>query len=199
MCIPTPLARFHMAARTLLIIACLSIGPTVAQAQAALPAPWDSVGKILKTTGAQTSGYYRYGWPRRDIPLAIGGVTDAPALALGAGAGFAGESNAATMMGDLVLTADEVKQVLAELANQRSGVTAIHNHVVGEPQVTYVHFHADGDALDLATRLDRVLARTQTPRPPAAPASQPVTIDTALVFGTLGLRGRAQGNIAQLS
>jgi hypothetical protein len=30
-------------------------------------------------------------------------------------------------------------------------------------------------------------------------APQPVTIDTATVFGTLGLRGRAQGNVAQLS
>src|SRR5258705_6613794 len=189
-----PFSRSCMAARTLLIVACLSVGPALTQAQAALPAPWDSVGKILKTSGAQTSGYYRYGWPRRDIPLAIGGVTVAPALALGAWAGFAGESNAATMMGDLVLTTDEVKPVLAELANQRIGVTAIHNHVAGAPQVSYVHFHADGDALDLATRLDRVLARTTPPRPPAAPAPPPVTLDPALVLGTLGLRGRAQGD-----
>jgi len=173
--------------------------PQAPQAGAPLPAPWDSVGTTLKTSGTLTGGYYRYGWPRRDITLKIGDVTVAPALALGAWAGFAGEPNAATMMGDLVLTTDEVKPVLAELANQRIGVTAIHNHVAGAPQVTYVHFHADGDALDLATRLDRVLARTSTPRPPAPPASQPVTIDTALVFGTLGLRGRAQGNIAQLS
>jgi hypothetical protein len=157
------------------------------------------VGKILKTAGALTSGYYRYGWPRRDITLRIGDVTVAPALALGAWAGFSGEPNAATVMGDLVLTAVEIKPVLAELANQRIGVTAIHNHVVGEPQVTYVHFHADGNALDLAVRLDRVLARTETPRPPAAARPQPVTIDTATVFGTLGVRGRAQGNIAQLS
>ena len=33
-----------------------------------------------------------------------------------------------------------------------------HNHVVGDPQITYVHFHAEGDAVDLATRFDRVLA-----------------------------------------
>lgn len=169
------------------------------QAQAPLPAPWDSVGKILKTSGTSTNGYYRYGWPRRDITLRIGDVTVAPSLALGAWAGFAGEPNAATVMGDLVLTADEVKPVLAELGNQRIGVTAIHNHVVGEPQVTYVHFHADGDPVDLALRLDRVLARTKTPRPPVAPTPQPVTMDTATVFATLGLRGRAQGNIAQLS
>jgi len=79
-------------------------------------------------------------------------------------------------------------------------VTAIHNHLVGEvPQITYVHFDAQGDALDLAVRLDRVLALTETPRPVAAGLPQPVTIDTALVFGTLGLGGRAQGAVAQVS
>ena len=147
----------------------LAIRPAAIRAQAALPAPWDSVGKILKTSGTLTAGYYRYGWPRRDITLRVGDVTVAPALALGAWAGFAGEPTAATVMGDLVVMGDELKAVLAELANQRIGVSAIHNHIVGDPQITYVHFHADGEALDLATRLDRVLARTRTPRPPAAP------------------------------
>ena len=181
------------------LIAVLSAAPALLRAQAPVPAPWDSVGKVLKTSGTAAAGYYRYGWPRRDITLRIGDVTVSPALALGAWAGFAGEPSAATMMGDLVLTADEVKPVLAELANQRIGVTAIHNHVVGEPQITYVHVHADGTALDLAVRLDRVLARTKTPRPPVAAPPAAVTIDTAAVFATLGLRGRAQGNVAQLS
>ena len=169
------------------------------QAPAPVPAPWDSVGKILKTSATATGGYYRYGWPRRDITLKIGDATVAPALALGAWAGFAGDPAAASVMGDLVLLPAEVKPVLAELAAQHIDVTAIHNHVVGDPQVTYVHFHAEGNAVDVASRLDRVLARTNTPRPPAASTPQPVTIDTATVFGTLGLRGRAQGNVAQLS
>lgn len=177
----------------------LAVLATALQGQTSLPAPWDSVGRILRTSGTATGGYYRYGWPRRDITLRIGDVTVAPALALGAWAGFAGEPTTATMMGDLVLTSDELKPVLAELAAQHIGVMAIHNHVVGDPQITYVHFHAEGDALDLAARLDRVLARTKTPRPVTVAAAQPLTVDTTLVFGTLGLRGRGQGNIAQMS
>lgn len=177
----------------------LAVLATALQGQTSLPTPWDSVGRILRTSGTATGGYYRYGWPRRDITLRIGDVTVAPALALGAWAGFAGEPTTATMMGDLVLTSDELKPVLAELAAQHIGVMAIHNHVVGDPQITYVHFHAEGDALDLAARLDRVLARTKTPRPVTVAAAQPLTVDTTLVFGTLGLRGRGQGNIAQMS
>lgn len=178
----------------------LGILASTGESQAQLGAPWDSVGRVLKTSGTSTGGYYRYAWPRRDITLRIGDVTVSPALALGAWAGFSGESSNATMMGDLVLQSSELKPVLAELARQRIAVTAIHNHLAGEqPQITYVHFHADGNALALATRLDRVLALTSTPRPVSPAAPTPVTIDTAQVFATLGIRGRAQGAVAQLS
>lgn len=190
-----------MNARTLLATGLLLGGlPAAGVGQASLGVPWDSVGRILRTSGVATGVYYRYGWPRRDLTLRIGDVTVSPALALGAWAGFAGDPADATMMGDLVLTGEELKPVLAELARQHIAVTAIHNHLAGEqPQITYVHFHAQGHALDNAARLDRVLALTGAPRPVAASPPQPVTIDTALVFGTLGLTGRAQGAVAQVS
>ena len=184
----------------LLIVFVLEGFPALAIGQTPLGVPWDSVGKILKTAGTSTGGYYRYGWPRRDITLRIGDVTLSPALALGAWAGFSGDPAAATMMGDLVLSSGELKPVLAELARQRIGVTAIHNHLAGEePEITYVHFHGEGNALELAVRLDHVLSLTAAPRPVVAAPPAPVTIDTAQVFGTLGLRGRAQGAVVQLS
>ena len=114
---------------TVLILGASTI---VASAQTPLGAPWDSVGRILQTSGSATGGYYRYTWPRRDVTLRIGDVTVAPALALGAWAGFSGDAANATVMGDLVLTSGEVKPVLAELARQRIAVSAIHNHLVGE-------------------------------------------------------------------
>ncbi len=171
-----------------------------ASGQPALPAPWDSVGKLLKAGGVATGGYYRYNLPRRDLTLQLGDVTVSPALVLGAWAGFAGDPENAVAMGDLVVTASELRPVLAELTQQSIGVSAIHNHITGGmPQVTYVHFHGEGRALDLAAKLDRVLGRTATPRPVAVAAPPPVTIDTALVFKTLGASGRAQGAVAQLS
>ncbi len=184
----------------LLTMFILGAGDAVASAQTPLGAPWDSVARILQTSGSATGGYYRYTVPRRDITLRIGDVTVSPALALGAWAGFSGDAANATVMGDLVLTSGEIKPVLAELARQRIAVTAIHNHLVGEdPKITYVHFHAEGNPVELAGRLDHVLALTGAPRPVAAAAPQPVTIDTALVFNTLGLHGRAQGVVAQVS
>jgi uncharacterized protein DUF1259 len=171
-----------------------------AQGQGSQAAAWDSVGRILKTPAVLTGGYYRYNFPRRDLTLRIGDVAVSPALALGAWAGFGGDPADATMMGDLVLTSGELKPVLAELTRQRIAVIAIHNHLVGEePRIIYVHFHGQGEALDLAARFDRVLALTGAPRPVTMTPPPPVTIDTALVFGTLGLTGRAQGAVAQVS
>jgi hypothetical protein len=174
--------------------------PFSATAQASLGAAWDSVGSVLKTQAMLTGGYHRYNFPRRDITLRIGDVTVSPALALGAWAGFGGAPADAMMMGDLVLTTAELKPVLAELSRQHLDVTAIHNHLGGEePRITYVHFHGQGRAVDLAARLDRALALTAIPRPVGTAVPPAVTIDTAMIFRTLGASGKAQGNVAQLS
>ena len=168
-------------------------------AQQPSTALWDSAGRVLGTAPTSAAGYVRYNFPRRDLTVRIGDVTVAPSIALGAWAGFSGEPNDATMMGDLVLTSGELGPVLAELAHQRIGVSAIHNHIVGEqPEIIYVHVLGEGNALDLATRLDRVLAKTATPRPVAAAPPVPLTIDTAAVFTALGRRGTARGNVAQV-
>ncbi len=170
-----------------------------AAAQAPLAPAWDSVATILKTAAAPSPGYVRYNLPRRDLTIRIGDVTVATALAAGAWAGMSGDPASATVMGDLVLTTDEVRPVLAQLAQQNISVMAVHNHLVGEePRLVYVHFHAEGAATDIARRLDAVVALTATPRPVTSPAPPPLAIDTGVVFAALG-RGRATGNVAQVS
>ncbi len=192
----------HIQLVALLLTAGLSASPVLAMSApgTGTAAPWDSVGIVLQTPDVFGGGYHRYNLPRRDLAVRVGDVTVAPELALGAWAGLSGEPDDATMMGDLVLTTQELRPVLAELARQQIEVTAIHNHLVGEePRLLYVHFHGHGNAVALATRLDRVIALTKTPRPVAAPASGALAIDTAAVFQGLGRTGKAHGDVAQLS
>ncbi len=183
-----------------LLLACALAAPCpMARAQQAPASPFDTVAAVLRTPAVPGAGYTRFNLPRRDLTVRLAGVTLAVPMAQGAWAGFAGTARRAEAMGDLVLTAQELKPVLAELARQRIAVTAIHNHLVGEePRLVYVHFHAMGAAADLAARLDSVLARTATPRPVAAALAPPVTIDTAFIFKGLGATGHAAGNVAQL-
>ena len=182
------------------VIVALALMAEPAQAQTPVPAAWDSVGRILQAAATMSPGYVRYGLPRSDLRVTIGELTVPTALALGAWAGFSGTTDSALTMGDLVVTAAELPRVLEALDRERIDVTAVHNHLVGEtPTLTYVHFHAVGGATDLAGRLDKAFRLTGTPRPvpPASPAD--AAIDSALVFSTLGVRGRVNGPIAQVA
>lgn len=188
-------------ARAALLAACLAtaVRPAVAQSSTT-ESSWGDVGRILQTPPVATGGYQRFNFPRRDITLHMGDVIVSPAIALGGWAGFSGTPGEAMMMGDLVVTRPELTPVLAELERQHLDVTSIHNHLAGEqPSVTYIHFHGEGDARDLARRLDHVVALTGAPRPVTAPPPTELRVDTARVFSAMGTSGRAQGNVAQLS
>lgn len=191
----------HAALKVIFVLAvALAIAAVSARAQMPSPETVDSVGQILQATGAISPGYVRFGLPRSDLHVAIGELTVPTPLALGGWVGFAGTGDSSLVMGDLVLIAPELAPVLQAMDREGIDVTAVHNHLVGEtPTVTYVHFHGAGAAVDLARRLDRVLLLTGTPRPVrATPATAP-GIDTALVFSALGVRGRSNGAVAQVS
>ena len=181
------------------VLLAISLGVAV-QLHAQSPQPaWDSVGQILKTAPAPQNGYMRYNFPRRDLTVRIGTAV-VPTGGVTSWIGFAGMPADADMMGDLVTVRGETAAALSELAHQGIEVLAIHNHFAGElPAVTYIHFHAQGSATALATKMDQVLARTAAPRPVEAGTVPPLTIDTALVFNTLGQTGRAQGAFASIS
>ena len=180
--------------------AILLLAGAAAPLSAQSPGSWDAVARILGTPAAPAAGYVRFNFPRRDLTVTVGGVTVAPALALGTWLGFAGDPADTEVMGDLVLTEQEVAPVQAELVKQGLAITAVHNHLVGDqPRITYVHVHARGNALALAARFDTVLSRSGVPRPVQPATAPPLAIDTARVFAALGQSGRAQGSVAQLS
>ena len=181
--------RLTVAAATLCVMPALLLGQQ---------AVWDSVGRVLQSSPSPAAGYSRFNFPRRDLTLKMGDIT-VSRLALGAWAGFTGNTKQATVMGDLVVTLAELLPVEAAIDSQHLAILGVHNHLTGEsPTIMYVHFHGDGPAVDLARRLDRVLAKTLTPRGMAGPSTAPVTIDTAQVFSTLGAKGTASGAVAQL-
>ena len=78
------------------------------------------------------------------------------------------------VMGDLVLTEDEVENVM--MALQKGGVeqTALHNHVLHEsPRIMYMHISAHGDAAKIARTIHDALAQSKTPLGPPSPSAAP--------------------------
>src|SRR5215471_21439089 len=85
-------------------------------AHAAAEPDWSKVDAALERTGAaQAGGVHRYGFPRSDLHVSLDGVEIKPALALGGWLAFKPEGTSAMVMGDLVLTQDEIKPVMAKL------------------------------------------------------------------------------------
>jgi hypothetical protein len=81
------------------------------------------------------------------------GVTEIkPALALGGWAAFhMVAKNDAMVMGDLVLTEEEVAPVMKGLEDGGVEVTALHNHLIGEsPRIVYIHMGGHGNPVKIA-------------------------------------------------
>jgi hypothetical protein len=126
-----------------------------------------------------------------------------PALALGGWTAFKETGKGQAMvMGDLVLTEDEVSAVMRAL--QAGGVeqTALHNHVLTEsPRIMYMHISAHGDATKIAHAIHDALAQSKTPLGPPGAAAPPsaADLDTAGIAKALGIAGKLNGVVYQVS
>ncbi|MGF9760170.1 DUF1259 domain-containing protein [Microvirga sp. 0TCS3.31] len=160
-------------------------------------------------------GVYRVGLPRTDLNVTLDGVTIKPALALGSWLAFKPMGNEVMVMGDLVLTQDEINPVLTRLEQGGVEITALHNHLLrSSPATMYMHVHSHGEPSKLARTLRDALNASKTPfgaetagiSPQAAAQAtttastgQSPDLDTAAIDQTLGRKGKVNGGVYQVS
>src|SRR6266403_5156297 len=149
---------------------------------------WEAdVGQTLGKTGsAAPGGIYRIGLPRTDLKATLDGVELTPGFALGGWLAFESMGDQGMVMGDLVLTEDEVTPVMTKLAAGGIEVTALHNHLLrNQPFTMYMHVLGHGDPVKLAAVLHTALAESKTPlsaAPAGASAAQPpIDLDTTAI------------------
>jgi hypothetical protein len=189
---------FHL--RQLLLAALLTGAPGLAFAA---DDGWQArVGEALGKTGSETpGGIYRVGLPRSDLKVTLDGVELKPGFALGGWLAFEKMGDQGMVMGDLVLTMDEVNPVMTKLAAGGIEITALHNHLLrNQPFTMYMHVLGHGDPVKLAAALRTALAESKTPLS-AAPAAPPpsIDLDTAAIDQTLGAKGANNGGVYQFS
>ena len=192
--------RLHL--RQLVLVALIGGAPGLAVAAD----DWQAqVGEALGKAGATTpGGIYRVGLPRTDLKVTLDGVELKPGFALGSWLAFEKMGDQGMVMGDLVLTMDEVAPVMTKLATGGIQVTALHNHLLrNQPFTMYMHIQGQGDPVKLAATLHTALAESKTPlgSAPAAPAAAPpqIDLDTAAIDQTLGAKGANNGGVYQFS
>jgi hypothetical protein len=173
---------------------------------------WAGVGEALGKPGTEMpGGVYRIGLPRTDLKVTLDGVDIKPGFALGGWVAFEKMGGQSMVMGDLVLTGDEVSPVMQKLLEGGIQVTALHNHLLrNQPFTMYMHVMGMGDPVKLATVIHDALAASKTPlAAPATGSSQPtgaapaappaIDLDTATLDRTMGAKGTNNGGIYQYS
>jgi hypothetical protein len=185
-----PITRFA----TSLIAAALLATPA-----AAAEPDWNQVGQALgKSGGVQAGGVYRVGFPRTDLKVSLDGITLRPGFALGGWVAFQPMGAEAMVMGDLVLTQDEVAPVMRKLEEGGVEITAVHNHLLrAEPMTLYMHVQGHGDPVKLASAVHAGLALSKTPFAPPPGTSTPGNIDMIGIDRIMGYFGQDSGGIYQ--
>src|SRR5690348_9818814 len=92
-------------------LSAISLAMSVALASPSLAAErdWSAVGKALGKVGTiMPGGIYRVALPRTDLNVTLDGVALKPGFALGGWLAFAPMGDKAMVMGDLVMTQDEI-------------------------------------------------------------------------------------------
>ena len=189
--------------RTIFLMSVLA--PTLAFCSHALAADtdWTKVDNALGKTATVQGEVHRYGIPRSDLQVTLDGVTIKPALALGGWVALEPTQDGVMMMGDLVLTENEINPVMTKLLESGIEITALHNHLIrATPATFFMHVRGHGEPVKMASAIRAALAETKTPfEPPAGgPAQTPtIELDTGKLDELIGVKGKVNGGVYQFS
>jgi hypothetical protein len=169
--------------------------------QAAANVDWNAVGQAIGKKGEMKDGVYRVGLPRKDLEVTSGGVKIEPSLALGSYAAFVPMPNGEAMvMGDLVLTEDELNPVVSSLQENGLAQTAVHKHLPEQdPPVWWQHFEGTGDPVELAQAVNEALSLTGTPMEASSSEPKDLGLDTARLDEIIGRKGENTGTTYNFS
>ena len=197
---------FRLAARLLLVLSTvLASGAVYAQE---MPAEYKSVLTTLGKTGDFKDNVLKVNIPRNDLRVTIKQRSAPTPFGFGGWVALTkGDGGHEVMMGDLVVTEDEVNPVMSAILDNGLDVTALHNHFFWEqPRVFYMHVHGMGTASDLAKRvkpaidlIDQSAKQTQTGTSGSSPAAPTGSLDSTALAKIIGHQGEQSGPVYKIT
>jgi hypothetical protein len=121
--------------------------------------------KIEQLTGAkgkfdEKAGVFKVSVPRSDLKIVSAGVHLTPPMGLTSWAAFTRSGTHTAVMGDIVLTEDQVNPVMSVALEGGLDVTALHNHFFWDtPKVMFMHIGGMGDEEKLASAVGAVFGK----------------------------------------
>ncbi len=114
----------------------------------------------LKGAWNEKENVFKVTYSRSDLQVIAGGVHITPPMGLTAWAAFTPTASHTAVMGDIVLTEDQVNPVMSAALDNGLEVTALHNHFFWDsPKVMFMHISGMGDQEMLATAVGKVFAK----------------------------------------
>jgi Domain of Unknown Function (DUF1259) len=195
-----------IAKRTLINVCLVFIVSAVAFAQE-VPSDYQEVLKIVGKSGDYKSNVLKVNIPRNDLHMKVAGYS--LPTPFGFGGWFAmtkGDGGAEVVMGDLVLTQEEVNPVMSSLLEHGFEVTALHNHFFwDEPRVFFMHIHGHGKAADLANQIKPAIDLIGHSKPAESgsgqkpPSEKQGTLDTDRIVKIVGHAGEQTGPVYKIT
>lgn len=152
------------------------------------------IEQITGMKGAEKNGEYKITVPQNDLNVVVDGFKIIPPMGLGSWAAFTPCGDTAMVMGDIIVTENDLKPVQQEVIKQGLMVSAIHNHFVrNHPNVMYMHIDGKGTVDKLATNIKAIFDKVKEVRgkdPKAGKADSVAnTINTVQLDSIIGAKG----------
>src|SRR6185312_6506859 len=110
-----------------------------------MPPPYKEVLSFLGKSGDFKDNVLKVNIPRNDVSVTVAGMATPTPFGFGGWIAMTKGKGMDVLMGDLVLTQDEVNPVMSALLDNGLEVTALHNHFFwDEPRMFYMHIHGMG-------------------------------------------------------
>lgn len=104
------------------------------------------IEQITGMKGVEKNGEYKVTVPQNDLNIMVDGFKIIPPMGLGSWIAFTSCADSVMMMGDIILSENDVAPVQKEVIRQGLSITAIHNHFVrNRPNVMYMHIDGFGN------------------------------------------------------
>jgi len=144
--------------------------------------------------GKQNKEEYKITIPQNDLQVTVDGFKIIPAMGLGTWVAFTPHGSGTMIMGDLVLTENDLKSVQQEVINQGLTISAIHNHFIrNHPNIVYMHIGGMGATDEMSRKVHAVLMAIQASRghnPASSPAdSVQTSLDAKSLDAIIGSTG----------
>ena len=187
------------------LTACLGLLiSTIASSQQTMPTEYSSVLSSLGRQGDFKEGVLKVNIPRNDLKVVVDGIATPTPFGFGGWIALTKGTGMDVMMGDLVLTEEEVNPVMSAVLNAGLDVTAVHNHFFFEtPRIFYMHVHGHGTPADLANKIKPALdlIGKNPPRNAAAVAGRSIEgkLDVAQLAKIIGHEGEQNGAVYKIT